>query len=135
MSYGMAAALQEAIYLQLTSDAAVTASLGSNVYDALPSGTPPALYAVLGGEEAQDRSDVSGSGARHLIEVTVVTSTAGFAQAKSAAMAISDALQDASLSLSRGRLVGLWFERALAQRLENGDRSITLRFAARVEDG
>lgn len=134
MSYGMAAALQAALYTQLTNDAAVIAALGSDVYDAVPSGTLPALYAVLGSEEVQDQSDVSGGGARHLVSVSVITSSAGFALAKEAATAISDALVDAPLVLSRGRLVGLWFERAKAQRLEDGDRSITLQFAARVED-
>ncbi|WP_405117476.1 hypothetical protein [Phaeobacter sp. BS23] len=38
------------------------------------------------------------------------------------------------LALSRGRLVGLWFERANASRTTSGGRQIRLRFAARLED-
>ncbi len=134
MSYAMSAALQEAIYLQLTTDAGVIAALGTDVFDAMPTGSLPTIYAVLGSEEVLDRSDVSGGGALHRLSVSIFTSSAGFVLAKEAAAAISDALVDASLVLGRGRLVGIWFERATAQRLDDGGRSIILRFAARVED-
>ena len=49
-------------------------------------------------------------------------------------MRISDALVGVDLALARGRLVGLWFLRAQAQRLGQGAvRRIDLRFKARVE--
>ena len=56
--------------------------------------------------------------------------------AKAVAAAISDTLVDADLTLSRGRLVGLWFERATARRsgTAGSARRIDLRFRARVED-
>ena len=50
------------------------------------------------------------------------------------AVRISDALVGVNLALARGRLVGLWFLRAQAQRLGQGAvRRIDLRFKARVE--
>jgi len=134
MTYALAAALQQSIFQHLASDTAVTAALGSNLFDAMPTGSLPQIYAVLGAEEVMDRSDNSGAGARHRFTINVFTSSAGFTVAKEAAATIFDALVDAPLSLSRGRVVGIWFERASAQRLDDGGRSITLLFAARVED-
>lgn len=134
MTYALSQGLQEAIYQQLTSDAALVAEVGTAIYDMLPSGTLPGLYVTLGAETVLDRSDISGGGALHRFTVTVVTNAAGFSAAKRAAAAVSDALVDAPLSLSRGHLVGLWFDRATASRLTNGDRSIALRFSARLED-
>ncbi|OIQ44704.1 MAG: hypothetical protein BM558_06795 [Roseobacter sp. MedPE-SW] len=134
MTYALAAPLQQSVFQHLAADAAVTAALGSDLFDAMPTGSLPQIYGVLGAEEVLDRSDISGAGARHRFTVSVFTSSAGFAAAKEAAAAICDALVDAPLSLSRGRLVGIWFERASAQRLDDGGRSITLMFAARVDD-
>jgi hypothetical protein len=84
----------------------------------------------------RDRSDISGAGAEHRFIVSVVTDEAGFAAAKSVAAAVSDALADANLPLSRGRLVGLWFDRVTARRSGKAGRvrRIDLRFRARVED-
>lgn len=135
MSYGMAASLQEAVYQRLVSDPALQGFVGGAVYDALPGGALPALYVSLGEEEARDRSDQSAGGALHRFTVSVVTSTAGFAMAKAAAGAVSDALIGAPLSLARGALVGLSFERARARRVDGGDmRRIDLTFRARVDE-
>jgi Protein of unknown function (DUF3168) len=134
MTYALASALQQAVFQHLSADAGVTAALGTALFDAMPTGSLPQIYAVLGSEEVLDRSDASGGGARHRFTVSVFTSSAGFIVAKDAAAAICDALVDAPLVLGRGRLVGLWFERATAQRLQDGGRSISLLFGARVED-
>ena len=136
MSYGPSAALQAAVYQHLLADAAVAALVGSAVYDALPAGALPQTYVTLGPEEARDRSDITANGALIRFTVTVTTSAAGFGTAKTVAAAVSDALQDASLTLSRGLLTGLWFERASARRSGTGGslRSVELRFRARVED-
>ena len=65
----------------------------------------------------------------------MVTDTAGFAPAKAAAAAVSDALVDADLTLTRGKLVSLNFYRASAARVGTGEtRTITLIFRARVAD-
>lgn len=136
MSYGMAAALQSAVYQHLLADTGVSALVGAAIYDALPAGTLPQTYVTLGPEEVRDGSDRSGAGAVHRFTVVVVTDAAGFGAAKTLAAAICDALVDASPTLSRGRLVGLWFERAAARRTgtTGATRRIDLRFRARVED-
>jgi hypothetical protein len=135
MSYAISAALQTAIYQALSADADVTALVGTDIYDALPAGTVPSLYIALGPEKASDASDQTGHGARHDFTVSVVTDSAGFASAKAVAAAVSDALVDAPLMLSRGRLVSLRFRRAKAVRVSPGDeRRIDLTFRARVDD-
>lgn len=136
MSYAMAAGLQAAVFQRLTADAGVAALVGAAVYDAAPPGDLPPTYVTLGPEEARDASDRTGNGARHRFTVSVVSEVAGFAAAKAVAGAVCDALEDAPLALARGRLVGLWFERASARRSGPAGqvRQIDLRFRARVED-
>jgi len=135
MSYGASAALQAAVYQRLLADAGVSALVGGDIYDAVPPGTPPGTYVSLGAEEARARGDGTGQGALHRFTVSVVSDAAGFGTAKAVAAAISDALQDAELALTRGVLVSLNFERARARRVGEGDqRRIDLRFAARVDD-
>ncbi|MFZ7090421.1 DUF3168 domain-containing protein [Primorskyibacter sp. 2E233] len=134
MSYAVSGPLQAAVYAQLQADAALGALVGANIFDALPQGTLPPLYVALGPETVQDASDVSGVGARHDFTVSVITDVAGFQSAKDAAGAVSDALHGADLTLSRGRLVGLWFRKAKATREAAGLRRIDLTFRARVED-
>lgn len=136
MSYGMAAALQGAVYQHLLADTAVNALVGDAIYDAVPAGDVTTTYVSLGPEEVRDRSDKSGVGAVHRFTISVVTQSAGFGAAKEVAAAITDALEDADLVLSRGRVVGLWFERASAKRSGTAGRirRIDLRFRARLED-
>jgi hypothetical protein len=67
--------------------------------------------------------------------ISVMTDLAGFALAKSAAGAISDALTDAALALSRGHLVAMNFHKARAARQGGGaERQIDVIFRALVED-
>ncbi|NBD28508.1 MAG: DUF3168 domain-containing protein [Alphaproteobacteria bacterium] len=135
MSYAVSTALQTAVFQALSDDADVTALVGTDIYDALPAGTVPSLYIALGPERASDASDQTGHGARHDFTVSVVTDSAGFASAKAVAAAVSDALVDAPLTLTRGRLVSLRFRRAKAVRVSPGDeRRIDLTFRARVDD-
>ena len=135
MSYGVSFALQAAVFQALSNDPEVIALVGSAIYDALPGGTLPALYIVLGSEEASDASDKTGGGALHEFTISVVTESAGFSSAKSAAAAVSDALVDAPLILTRGTLVSLNFYKAKAARVGTGDmRQINLIFRARVAD-
>ncbi|MGV6812467.1 MAG: DUF3168 domain-containing protein [Brevirhabdus sp.] len=135
MSYGVSAALQRAVFEALSADADLAAIVGDAIYDAAPEGDLPQSYVTIGREEVRDRSDKTGRGARHDFTVSVVSEAAGFAHAKRAAGAISDALIDAPLTLSRGHLVSLTFLRATARRVGTGrTRRIDLRFRARVED-
>ncbi len=132
MSYGVAAALQAAIHDRLSNWAALSVP----VFDAPVPGAVPETYVQLGAEEVRGRSDGSGGGAEHRVTVSVVTSATGFFAAKAQAVAVSDALDGAGLTLTRGRLIGLWFERARARRdgPSGRNRRIDLRFRARVED-
>jgi hypothetical protein len=135
MSYGVAAALQQAVYQHLVQDATLMALVGGAIHDAVPPGTAPGTFVLLGPEEVRDLSDVSGGGAEHSFTVSVISDAAGFQAAKTAAAAVSDALVDAPLVLARGRLVGLGFLRAVARRADPGNRRrIDLIFRARIED-
>ena len=135
MSYGVAAALQAAVYQRLVADSVLAGLVGSAVYDAIPTGVLPAIYVALGPEIARDMSDGTGRGAEHEFTISVVTDVAGFASAKAAAAAVSDALIGAPLVLTRGKLIYLNFARAVAARVGTGGvRQISLTFKARVED-
>ncbi len=135
MSYGAAAALQAAIYQRLTADGALDALVGGAIYDSVPPDVAAGTYVSIGPEDVRDASDQTGRGALHEFVVSVVTDQAGFQHAKAAAAAVSDALTGATMVLSRGRLVGLWFLRARARRVEKADmRRIDLTFRARLED-
>ena len=134
MSYAVAGALQAAVYQHLRADAVLAALVGAAVYDAMPPGVLAGTYVSLGPEDVADASDKTGAGALHDFVISVITDAAGFATAKAVAAAVSDALVGADLVLSRGRLVGLWFLRATARRVEKADmRRIDLVFRARVE--
>ena len=134
MSYAAAAALQEAVFAHLSADPAVTAILGGAIHDALPAGPLPPLYLSLGPELARDRSDATARGAEHEITLSIVAEAAGFHLAKTAAAAVCDALTNADLALTRGRLVALHFIRATAKRDSGGRRRIDLTFRARLDD-
>lgn len=135
MTYAIAAALQKAVFERLQSDATITGLVGSAIYDAIPPGIVGGTYVSLGPEDVRDASDDTGYGAWHEISVSVVTDEAGFSAAKQVAIAVSDTLVDAALTLDRGHLVALNFYRARARRVQDADvRRIDLRFRARVED-
>jgi hypothetical protein len=135
MSYALSAPLQAAVYQALSTDADLMTLVGSAIYDAIPTGTLPSLYVTLGPETVQDASDKTGSGTVHQFTVSVITDVPGFSAAKETAAAISDVLHDGMLTLSRGRLVSLLFDRAVAARIDGATgRKIDLRFRARVED-
>lgn len=135
MSYGMAAALQKAVYGRLVADQALAALVGTAIHDAVPPGKLAGTYVSLGPEDVRDASDKTGNGAWHDFVVSVVTDEPGFMTAKAAAAAVSDAMVGATLTLERGVLVGLWFQRAQARRVQTGTmRRIDLYFRARVAD-
>jgi len=130
MSYGVAAALQAAIYQRL-----VAALPEVPVFDAPPVGRGSGSFVLIGPEEALDASDKTGAGALHRVQISVISDAAGFLTAKEIAARVSDALADQALVLARGRVVLMRFVRAVARRLGAGAaRRIDLRFDIRVED-
>ncbi|MEJ1992966.1 MAG: DUF3168 domain-containing protein [Maritimibacter sp.] len=135
MTYAVSAALQQAVYQALLADSTLDALVGGAIYDAVPPGLVAGTYVSLGPEDVRDASDASGHGAMHEITVSVVTDEAGFNRAKLVAIAVSDVLSGAELSLTRGALIYLNFIHARARRVQDADiRRIDLRFRARVQD-
>ena len=135
MSCGASGALQAAVFERLAGDAGLVAIVGAEIHDAVPPGALPPLFVALGEEVVRDRSDATGRGAEHRFDVSVISEAAGFAGAKAAAAAVSDALAGTPLALTRGTLIYLNFLRARARRTGRGRlRRIDLTFVARVAD-
>lgn len=131
MSYQAAAALQGAIFDQLSGFAGLA---GVRIVDAMQPGAPSGSFILIGPEVVVDQSDKSGSGAEHRFEVAVISNAAGFLTAKGIAGAVSQALVDAPLTLAAGHLVSINFTRAVARRLDQGAvRRIDMSFRARIE--
>ncbi|HHI71297.1 MAG TPA: DUF3168 domain-containing protein [Rhodobacteraceae bacterium] len=135
MTYAVSAALQAAVYQRLVSDPVLSGLVGSAIYDNAPAGPITGTYVSLGPEDVRDRSDKTGLGALHILTISVISDAAGFQVAKEVGGAVSDALNNAQLTLSRGVLCYINFDRATARRVGTGEtRRIDLRFHARVED-
>jgi hypothetical protein len=131
MSYAAAAALQTAVYGRLTNFPALA---GVTVVDAVAPGSGTGKFILPGPETSSDQSDKSGPGAEHRFQVSVISDDTGFLSAKVIAGHVSEALVGASLTLTSGQLVSLFFVRAIARRLDQGDhRRIDLTFRARVD--
>lgn len=136
MSYGAGVALQAAIYQQLRTDPALADLVGDAIFDAMPVEAPSGVHVSLGSEDVRDVSDATARGARHDFVVSVMSGSdgAGFGAVKAAAVAVTDALENGPLPLSRGQLAGLWFLRASARRMKSGAaRQVDLTFRARID--
>ncbi|NVO22822.1 DUF3168 domain-containing protein [Donghicola mangrovi] len=131
MSYVMAAALQTALYDRLAGDAPMAALIGDAVFDAVPAGTLPETYVLLGSEVVRDLSDRETRAALHDFSVSVVSTASGFLTAKLVAAAIGRALEAGDLTLNEGRVVWLKFQKAQAKRTDT-HRQIDLRYRAHV---
>lgn len=138
MTYALAEPLQTAVYTALTGDAALTALVGSDIYDTpLPDGTttPPSEYVLIGSETVAARSSKTQDGALHDLTILVHSNADGFVKSKAIAGAVCDVLLDAQLPLSRGRLVYLRFLKARADAGKPpAKRTISLKFRAFAED-
>lgn len=131
MSYQAAAALQAAVFTRLSGFPALA---GVSIVDAMPPGTAPGSFVLIGPEQVVDQSDKTGGGAEHRFEVAVISDASGFVSAKTLAGAVSEALVDAGLTLATGSLVSIGFLRATARRLDGGAlRRIDMTFRARIE--
>ena len=138
MSYAMSAALQAAVFTELSGNAVLVA-LVEGIFDAPPAGdgTPPGgTYITLGNEVAKDRSSASHSGCMLDFEVNVHSDFAGYSAAKEVAGLVVDTLDWADLALSRGALVNLKFLKSRARRGAAPEtRRIALVFRAILDDG
>ncbi|HEU0220836.1 MAG TPA: DUF3168 domain-containing protein [Paracoccaceae bacterium] len=139
MTYALAWPLQEAVFAALQAHAGVTAIVGTRIYDAAPhaANVPDPLedYVTLGEELVRPFNTADGIGGTHDFAVTVHSGRDGFQRSKALAGAICDALIDAPLALSRGRLVALRFVQAQALRGRAPERRrVVLRFRAVIED-
>jgi hypothetical protein len=131
MSYRAAAALQRAVFDLLTGAPALS---GVAVVDALPAGGGAGTFVLIGPEEVRDASDQTGMGAEHRFAVSVVSDASGFLAAKTVAAHVAEVLVEARPVLGEGRVVGIHFLRARAERREGGlMRRIDLVFRARIE--
>lgn len=139
MSYAASVALQGAVYQHLRADPALHGLVGDAIFDAMPVEAPTGVFVSLGPEDVVDAGDMTAAGSRHDFIVSVLSGTGqggGFAAVKAAAAAVAEALDQAPLALSRGRLTALWFLRARARRVENGAaRRVDLTFRARIDLG
>lgn len=133
MSYVLSGVLQTAVYTALSNDAALSDLVGGAIYDALPAGRVPDIYVLLGQERVRDRSDYQVHAAMHEFAVTVMSDAPGYLSAKEAAARISELLDGADLTLSRGRLIRLDFYKANARQRANR-REVEIWFRAFVED-
>ncbi|MFC3629831.1 DUF3168 domain-containing protein [Paracoccus angustae] len=139
MSYAASVALQGAVYQHLRTDPALLDLVGDSIFDAMPVEAPAGVYVSLGPEDVADAGDMTAAGSRHDFVVSVLSGAGqdgGFAAVKAAAAAVAEALDQAQLALSKGRLTALWFLRARARRVENGAaRRVDLTFRARIDLG
>jgi hypothetical protein len=139
MTYALSWPLQQGVFQLLGNDPAVTAHVGGRIYDApLPpeaEAEPDGVYVTLGDETVRDWSTATDHGAQHLLTVAVHAPRRGFAAAKQAAGAISDALLSGAIGMSRGRVVLVRFVGARTRRTEGGAlRRIEMRFRVTAED-
>jgi len=66
--------------------------IGSNVFDAPPTGSIPQNYVLIGDETVRNQSAKTSNGAVHEFVINVVSDAAGFATAKQVAGTVCDAL-------------------------------------------
>ncbi|EBA03686.1 hypothetical protein RB2150_04283 [Rhodobacterales bacterium HTCC2150] len=92
MSIAFSAALQTAVFQALVANTELNTAVSGNIFDASPTGTPPAIYISLGLDDMRDASDKTGAGTRHDFVVSVVSNGSGFLQAKNVASLIGEVL-------------------------------------------
>ena len=129
------AELQNAVFSNLNADGDLQALIGTDIYDAMPSGTLPETFVLVGEEAVFDRSDKTNHAALYVITVTVVTTLSGFGNAKTVAAAVCNSLEENPVTLAAGNLRRLDFRTARATRDSNGtERRIALSFRALIDD-
>lgn len=131
MTYALAAPLQAAVFDRLSGDPGLA---DVPIFDATPDGAIETVHVVLGSEDVRDRSDKTGRAAQHRFVLTVAGDGGGFHALKETAAAVEAAL-GAGLTLARGRVAFLRFERAVARRDRDGTRRrVEMTFRALLDD-
>ena len=105
MSYGVAAALQAAVYQRLVGDARSGGGAGAG-RDAEGAGAGNLRADRAGGGDGP--VGATGQGAEHRFGVSVISDATGFLAAKEMAVAVSDALVDAQLVAVARAAGGAW---------------------------
>ena len=139
MTYALSWPLQQALYALFRENAECAQHFEQRIHDAPPplldGSAPEGVYLTFGDEDVEDWSTGSDSGAAHLVAITVNAPRRGFAEAKQAAAAVSDAILGGGLVPVRGRVVNTRFVDAKTKRAENDAlRQITMRFRITLED-
>ena len=139
MTYALSWPLQQALYTLFCENAVCLEHFGHRIYDAPPplleETSPDGVYLTFGDEEADDWSTGTDRGAVHTVSLTIHAPRRGFAEAKKAAAAVSDAIMGGGLNPVRGRVINARFVDAKTKRAENDAlRQIVLRFRITLED-
>ena len=138
MTYALAWPLQEALFGLLTTDSGCVEALGGRVFDGtlpLKDADAEGAYLVIGDEIARDGSTKTEDGAVHVVRMDLYAPRRGFGDAKRAAAAVSDAVLEGHIPISRGSVVNARFVDAETERDQNDAlRRIRLRFRITLED-
>jgi len=134
MSVQHLADLQAGIYQALINYGPLSALVGEQIYDAVPSGTSATTYVLIGEEKTFDRGDITHGATRHDLIVNVVSNASGFSDAKRIANEVCAALEDTPVSLGSGTVRRVQFRSAKVRRDTGaGERRIDLTFRVLVD--
>ena len=130
---GAAFELQKAIVTALVADTALTALVGSRIYDETPR-APAFPYVVLSQTTVADWSTSTETGAEHQLTIDAWSRQGGKREAYAIADAIVAALDDVALTVSGQALVNLRFKFTETRRDSDGITwHAALRFRAVTE--
>jgi len=126
-------ALQQAVFATLSADAAVTALIGSRLFDCVPRGTS-FPYLVIGEGVEKDNATASDSGSAHTLDIAIWSRAPGFKECKAIAAAIQVALETVPPNPDGHVLILFAFVSADYARQSDGETlSARLRFTALTE--
>lgn len=101
--------LQRAIFTQLTTTAAVTAFVGTRVYDGKASSSTSFPYIIIGGSVAAPFDTKDADGMDQTVEIHTFSKYHGNKEARQIMGAVVDALDEQTLTVTGHDLVFLYF--------------------------
>lgn len=129
------AALQSGIYQTLSNATSISNLIGTNIFDAVPSGLVAETYVLIGEEKVISKADFNNGATRHDVTINVVSSASGFSDAKIVASEICNVLDGAAMVLSAGNLRNIQFRMARSRRDTGAtERRIDLVFRALIDE-